>query len=312
MTAGLHKTGQGEVSTVAGVAIGDAIGSATANAVLGTDASGNLTNATGFRFNPTGVASSYTWVGIGSGVGTSASALGESLLVKDGAGNSDVISLVSAGSNARLRAKGSGGTNGVWFGQAATALQLNNGDGGTLDLMQSGTTRWQVNASGHLIGGADNTYDIGANGLTRPRSIYVATSLVVNTPLQLQVAGTPSRCIAEATTSGYIFEVRGRQTAGETTNPDIRLGGRNDRTAGWLVHMGDNLDGTFARLWALKYDGRAFISIPNSAPTDGDLQNSEITWYWDDATPALKARIKRPGSTLLTLTVTNAANPTLA
>ena len=36
------------------------------------------------------------------------------------------------------------------------------------------TTRWTINSSGHFVAGADNTYDIGATGATRPRNVFVA------------------------------------------------------------------------------------------------------------------------------------------
>jgi hypothetical protein len=38
-------------------------------------------------------------------------------------------------------------------------------------------SRWQISATGHFIGHVDNTYDIGASGATRPRSVYAATSV---------------------------------------------------------------------------------------------------------------------------------------
>jgi hypothetical protein len=34
--------------------------------------------------------------------------------------------------------------------------------------------RWQISTSGHFLSGADNTYDIGASGASRPRNVYVA------------------------------------------------------------------------------------------------------------------------------------------
>lgn len=34
--------------------------------------------------------------------------------------------------------------------------------------------RWQINSSGHFLAGADNTYDIGATGATRPRRVFLA------------------------------------------------------------------------------------------------------------------------------------------
>jgi len=41
------------------------------------------------------------------------------------------------------------------------------------------TLWWQMSSSGHFITGADNTYDIGASNATRPRSVYVGTSVTV-------------------------------------------------------------------------------------------------------------------------------------
>jgi hypothetical protein len=40
-----------------------------------------------------------------------------------------------------------------------------------------GTTTWEFNPSGHLVTNGDNTFDIGASGATRPRNVYVGTSV---------------------------------------------------------------------------------------------------------------------------------------
>jgi hypothetical protein len=48
-----------------------------------------------------------------------------------------------------------------------------------IDFCTAGTTRWSINSSGHLVAGVDNTYDIGASGATRPRSIYLAANVYV-------------------------------------------------------------------------------------------------------------------------------------
>lgn len=45
--------------------------------------------------------------------------------------------------------------------------------------------RWRIDSSGNLITGTDNSWDIGASGATRPRTIYVGTSII-------NVAGTAS------------------------------------------------------------------------------------------------------------------------
>jgi len=42
-----------------------------------------------------------------------------------------------------------------------------------------GTAKWTIQSTGHIIAGTDNSYDIGAAGATRPRTVYVGTSVVV-------------------------------------------------------------------------------------------------------------------------------------
>jgi hypothetical protein len=43
----------------------------------------------------------------------------------------------------------------------------------------TGTARWQWNSAGHYLASADNTYDIGASGSSRPRNVYLGGSLFV-------------------------------------------------------------------------------------------------------------------------------------
>ena len=54
------------------------------------------------------------------------------------------------------------------------------------------TTVWQITATGHLVAGADNTYDIGASGATRPRNLYMGSwiRMAVTTVASLPVAAT--------------------------------------------------------------------------------------------------------------------------
>jgi hypothetical protein len=74
----------------------------------------------------------------------------------------------------------------------ANTLQLGGGDGSftpassvaiitsaTPGTAGAGTQRWHWSSAGHLLASTDNSYDIGANNATRPRSIYVGTSLVM-------------------------------------------------------------------------------------------------------------------------------------
>lgn len=57
-------------------------------------------------------------------------------------------------------------------------MQLGGSGAAILDFATAGTVRWEINGSGHLLAFADNTYDIGASGATRPRTGYFGTSVV--------------------------------------------------------------------------------------------------------------------------------------
>jgi hypothetical protein len=43
----------------------------------------------------------------------------------------------------------------------------------------TGTDRWIWNSSGHFLASSDNTYDIGASGANRPRSLFLGTNITV-------------------------------------------------------------------------------------------------------------------------------------
>lgn len=47
-----------------------------------------------------------------------------------------------------------------------------------LKLFTSGINRWHVSTAGHFFAESDNSYDIGASGATRPRSIYAGTAFI--------------------------------------------------------------------------------------------------------------------------------------
>lgn len=52
-------------------------------------------------------------------------------------------------------------------------------NGSSLYFQSNSTTRWSVNNAGHFVAQADNSYDIGASGATRPRNLYLASSAYV-------------------------------------------------------------------------------------------------------------------------------------
>lgn len=79
----------------------------------------------------------------------------------------------------------------AWSGNVASILTQQAGTGSarglivgtsganTLTLRTNGTNRWQVDASGNLIGATDGSYDIGAVGANRPRDLYLGRDLHV-------------------------------------------------------------------------------------------------------------------------------------
>jgi hypothetical protein len=72
------------------------------------------------------------------------------------------------------------GTAGVTLTATAGTLTLAATSANIVQLTTNGTARWNVNGSGHLLANADNSFDIGASGASRPRDVFVGTA--VTTP----------------------------------------------------------------------------------------------------------------------------------
>lgn len=63
---------------------------------------------------------------------------------------------------------------------AVASLTLQAGSGAALALGGNGGTEWSITSGGHFVASlADNTFDIGASGATRPRTVYIGTSIVL-------------------------------------------------------------------------------------------------------------------------------------
>ena len=90
------------------------------------------------------------------------------------------------------------GTNRIWMERSGTGSARNlslGGDATTLIMRVGGTDRWSISASGHYLASADNTYDIGASGATRPRNVYMASWIRMATTV---VASLPAAATAGA------------------------------------------------------------------------------------------------------------------
>src|SRR5690242_16253328 len=66
-----------------------------------------------------------------------------------------------------------------------------------IDVSTGSTARWRWNSSGHFVGVADNTYDIGATGATRPRSVFVGTNVTVGNLLLMNTATTTGSSVGD-------------------------------------------------------------------------------------------------------------------
>jgi len=71
-------------------------------------------------------------------------------------------------------------TNNVEFGgyTSGGASGFGTASNHSWSLFTNNANKWTLQAAGHLVAAADNTYDIGASGATRPRTGYFGTSVV--------------------------------------------------------------------------------------------------------------------------------------
>lgn len=76
-------------------------------------------------------------------------------------------------------------TSNYAFYAATTETDVNAPTSGTIYFNIAGANKWQINSSGHLLAGTDNTYDIGASGATRPRTIYTAADIFIGRDLYI-------------------------------------------------------------------------------------------------------------------------------
>jgi len=79
-----------------------------------------------------------------------------------------------------------------------TGIFRNGAD--TIGFSTAGLLRWAISAAGHLVTPADNTYDIGQSGATRPRDLWLGRNLAVAGTSTLtgttSVGGAPQTHIA--------------------------------------------------------------------------------------------------------------------
>ena len=129
------------------------------------------------------------------------------------------------------------GTNASWLEMDANANgnayigtnKTGTGTAGPLYFLTGGTARWQVNTSGHFTADTDNTYDIGASGANRPRSIYAGTSII---------SGGASGVISSGYLGSWVFGRIGFSN-GATLSPSSTLDTYISRSAAGILAITD-------------------------------------------------------------------------
>ena len=51
----------------------------------------------------------------------------------------------------------------------------------TIAFTTGGSDRWKINSDGHLLAAADDNYDFGGSGATRPRDVFISDSITIGT-----------------------------------------------------------------------------------------------------------------------------------
>lgn len=108
-----------------------------------------------------------------------------------------------------------------------SARQLRVGTGGSTNflIMTNNIDRWRVDSSGNFLGNTDNTLDIGATGATRPRTIYLGTSVQIEANAGLVLTNQ---------TSGPGAAVGTLTNAPSAGDPDFWLPVSINGTAHWI------------------------------------------------------------------------------
>jgi len=168
----------------------------------------NIYTSSGFVYKLTGAASRYQqtagqhrWYNAPSGTAGNAISFTQAMTL-DASGNLGIgttvpaqkLHVVSASGGTSVRIANTNSGNFVDFYETNTSTRqgyfgtpdgtnwnIHNDKNGYIAFDTNNLERWRINASGHLLAGTDNSFDIGASGATRPRNVYVGTDVVVGT-----------------------------------------------------------------------------------------------------------------------------------
>ncbi len=109
---------------------------------------------------------------------------------------------------------------------------------GAIQFARSGVAdRWAIDVNGHFVASSDNTYDIGASGATRPRSVFVGTSIIAP---QIYAGVSGNACVIrsgagspESAVTGNVCDLYLRTDGGASTTMYIKESGTGN--TGWVA-----------------------------------------------------------------------------
>lgn len=108
----------------------------------------------------------------------------------------------------------------------STLFTIGNETNAALQFATNGSYQWNIAAAGHLLANTDNTLDIGANGATRPRNVYVATSVFIGaSPAILTGPAAANLQLGAANAASPVAQTL--STQGSRSGTDSNVGGGN-------------------------------------------------------------------------------------
>lgn len=175
--------------------------------------------------------------------------------------------------------------------RGAQVLQSSRMDLGTVTAHDMGfftgaTVRFRLTSSGHLLAHTDNAFDIGASLATRPRSLYLGTSMLLETT-------SPGRIMTYAASGAQIrWDDNSLYTHLTITNADATLTSYGARI---LFQNGTGSNGT-------AFPGSAIDGMPETSPWTGVAASQNARLQFSVAVAGVMTEKMRIGSASIRLT----------